>query len=370
MPGETGELLTLVSPAADAHAAGLLLSPAAALTTTELRHALDADGWPRCDEHFVADHCLRIVLLHQLYHREPDHASWVRGHQRLATHYAGASPASPHQYHHELSIGLIRNAVAHLHGSLYLMNTAVWLDNLLHIASAPVFAGIDERRRLAFTGGHHEPERRVARLLNAAWLAQDRLELPEARLEAAARGALYAMRDDVADGSVLTDAAEQWAESIRSGRPCGSAPAHGGDGRTGERVMNNLTKILIGAAAAVVLLLGIVYVPDVLDPDRTCSAGVERPEDSEECIGVSATGYDFGVTEIREVARAIGAENEEAAKSGDLMVSVAVMMPFSSTAPEQLTKMRHELQGVPPAAARQPGRGPAAADPGPARQHR
>ncbi|MET9105332.1 hypothetical protein [Streptomyces zhihengii] len=219
VPGETGELLTLVSPAADAHAAGLLLSPAAALTTTELRHALDADGWPRCDEHFVADHCLRIVLLHQLYHREPDHASWVRGHQRLATYYAGASPASPHQYHHELSIGLIRNAVAHLHGSLYLMNTAVWLDNLLHIASAPVFAGIDERRRLAFTGGHHEPERRVARLLNAAWLAQDRLELPEARLEAAARGALYAMRDDVADGSVLTDAAEQWAESIRSGRP-------------------------------------------------------------------------------------------------------------------------------------------------------
>lgn len=110
--------------------------------------------------------------------------------------------------------------------------------------------------------------------------------------------------------------------------------------------MNNLTKILIGAAAAVALLLGIVWVPDFLDPDRTCSPGVERPEDSEECIGVSATGYDFGVTEIREVARAIRAENEAAAKSGDLMVSVAVMMPFSSTAPEQLTKMRHELQGV------------------------
>ncbi|QNP64648.1 hypothetical protein [Streptomyces genisteinicus] len=219
VPGEAGDLLTLVSPAADAHAAALLLSPAAALTTSELRHALDADGWPRCDEHFVGDHCLRILLLHELWHRDADHASWIRGHQRLAGHYAGASPASPHQYRHELSIGLTRNAVAHLHGSLYLRNTAAWLDSLLLIASAPVFTGIDERRRLAFTGGHHEPERRVERLLNAAWLAQDRLETPEAGLEAATRGALYAMRDDVADGSVLTDAAEHWAESIRSGRP-------------------------------------------------------------------------------------------------------------------------------------------------------
>lgn len=110
--------------------------------------------------------------------------------------------------------------------------------------------------------------------------------------------------------------------------------------------MNNLTKILIGVGVVTAVVLGVLFGPGVLDEDRECATGVVKPEGSDECIGVSATGYDFGVEEIREVARAIAAENRAAEDSGQLTVSVAVMMPFSSGAPEQLTKMRHELQGV------------------------
>lgn len=110
--------------------------------------------------------------------------------------------------------------------------------------------------------------------------------------------------------------------------------------------MNNLTKILIGAGAALSVLLGVLFLPGVLDPDRSCAAGVARPEGSEECVGVSGSGYAFGVAEIADVARAIGEENREVAASGEQAVAVAVLMPFSSRAPEQLVKMRHELQGV------------------------
>ncbi|MGW0698859.1 hypothetical protein ACWD0A_05880 [Streptomyces sp. NPDC002867] len=218
-PGELGDLLTRVSPAADARSAELLLPAAAGMTTPELRHALDSDGWPRCDRHFVADHCLRTLLLYRLYHLDADHSSWLGMHSRLVMHYAAAGPDSWQAYQHELAIGRTGGAVAYLTGSLGRADTAAWLDELLHIASAPGFEGLSERRRLAFTGGHREPQRRVERLLNAAWLAQDWLELPEARLEAAVHGALHALRDDVADSSVLTDAATHWAESIRSGRP-------------------------------------------------------------------------------------------------------------------------------------------------------
>ncbi|MEV4330471.1 ABC transporter substrate-binding protein [Streptomyces sp. NPDC049597] len=110
--------------------------------------------------------------------------------------------------------------------------------------------------------------------------------------------------------------------------------------------MNNLTKILIGVGAVTAVVLGVLFGPGILDPDRSCAKGVVKPEGSDECIGVSATGYDFGVKEIREVTRAIAAENRSVEDAEQLTVSVAVMMPFTSRAPEQLTKMRHELQGV------------------------
>jgi ABC-type branched-subunit amino acid transport system substrate-binding protein len=111
-------------------------------------------------------------------------------------------------------------------------------------------------------------------------------------------------------------------------------------------IHTKLFRILVGLAVLTLIALGAVFLPPVLDPDRSCAAGVTRPEDSNECIGVTAKGHDFGVKEIREVSRAVAAENRTAEDSEQLTVSIAVMMPFSSKASEQLTKIRHELQGV------------------------
>lgn len=43
--------------------------------------------------------------------------------------------------------------------------------------------------------------------------------------------------------------------------------------------------------------------------DRSCAKGVERPEGSDECVGVNGDGHDFGIADLREIAGAIGREN-------------------------------------------------------------
>jgi hypothetical protein len=229
VPDEHGDLLMRLSPAADQRAGGLLIPEVAAVNASDLRQALDDDGWPRCSQHFIGDHCLRTLLLHRLYHLDANRSSWLAVQTRLASHYSpghqGAlaaghvRPSFRHQYHHELALGRTDSAITYLTATIGRADTDEWLEELLHIASAPCFGGLGERRARAFAGGHRELDKRVERLLNAAWLAQDWLELPEARVESAVHGALHALRDDVADSSVLTDAATRWSDSIRGGRP-------------------------------------------------------------------------------------------------------------------------------------------------------
>ncbi|MEV6398432.1 hypothetical protein AB0M39_27255 [Streptomyces sp. NPDC051907] len=229
VPEESGELLMLLSAAADQRAAALLIPQSASVDAADLRQVMDDDGWPRCSLHFVGDHCLRTLLLHRLYHLDANHSSWLAAHSRLVTHYASGRPGTmasgvvrpsfSHQYHHDLALGRTDRAVAYLAATIGRADTADWLADLLHISSAPSFEALAERRARAFAGGRGELEQRVERLVNATWLAQDWLELPEARVESAVHGALYALRDDVADSSVLTDAAASWADRIRGGRP-------------------------------------------------------------------------------------------------------------------------------------------------------
>ncbi|MEV6398431.1 hypothetical protein AB0M39_27250 [Streptomyces sp. NPDC051907] len=120
-------------------------------------------------------------------------------------------------------------------------------------------------------------------------------------------------------------------------------------------IRTKLFKILVGVGVLALIAAGAVFLPRFFD--RSCAAGVERPDGSDECIGVTAEGYDFKVKEISKVSKAIAAENEEVDRSlskenetaegpEHVAVSIAVMMPFTSTAPEQLIKMRHELQGI------------------------
>ncbi|MFI9809292.1 hypothetical protein ACIHEJ_33930 [Streptomyces sp. NPDC052301] len=96
-------------------------------------------------------------------------------------------------------------------------------------------------------------------------------------------------------------------------------------------------------AAAVVA--GLVFaVGTLMHDDRSCAPGVARPEGSGECVGVASGPYDFGQAQLRDTVRAIGRENDRL-KPGSY-VTVALMLPYTSTTPTNLNDIQHQLQGA------------------------
>ncbi|MEU0334029.1 hypothetical protein [Streptomyces sp. NPDC006193] len=97
--------------------------------------------------------------------------------------------------------------------------------------------------------------------------------------------------------------------------------------------------------AAAALVAGLVSAARVLlHEDRSCAPGVTRPEGSDECVGVATGTYDFGQSRLRDVVRAIGRENARLKPGGQ--VTVALMLPYTSTSPTNLNDIRHQLQGA------------------------
>ncbi|MEV7384778.1 hypothetical protein [Streptomyces sp. NPDC091215] len=93
------------------------------------------------------------------------------------------------------------------------------------------------------------------------------------------------------------------------------------------------------------LLAGLFFgVRTLTHDDRSCAPGVARPEGSDECVGVATTAYDFGHPQLRATVRAIAKENARL-KAGSY-VTVAVMLPYTSTAAANLADIQHELQGA------------------------
>ncbi|MGW5654118.1 hypothetical protein [Streptomyces humi] len=93
------------------------------------------------------------------------------------------------------------------------------------------------------------------------------------------------------------------------------------------------------------LLTGLFFsVRTLTHDDRSCAPGVARPEGSDECVGVATTAYDFGHPQLRPTVRAIARENARL-KAGSY-VTVAVMLPYTSTAAANLADIQHELQGA------------------------
>ncbi|WP_037674520.1 hypothetical protein [Streptomyces griseus] len=78
--------------------------------------------------------------------------------------------------------------------------------------------------------------------------------------------------------------------------------------------------------------------------DRSCAAGVDRPEGDDECVGVATEAYDFGQGRLREVVRAIGRENDRL-KAGSY-VTVALMLPYTASNPSTVSDILHETQGA------------------------
>lgn len=94
-------------------------------------------------------------------------------------------------------------------------------------------------------------------------------------------------------------------------------------------------------AVGAVLACGLLAYTTLQKPD-TCTDGIERIND--ECIGVDGKGYDFGTPEIRDIARAIEAENERIADQP--YVTVAMMLPLQSDRPALRRQMRSDIQGA------------------------
>ncbi|MEV0183933.1 hypothetical protein AB0I54_32305 [Streptomyces sp. NPDC050625] len=96
---------------------------------------------------------------------------------------------------------------------------------------------------------------------------------------------------------------------------------------------------------AACLVTGLVLaVRTLTHDDRSCAPGVVRPKDSDECVGVTTTAYDFGHPQLRDTVRAIERENGRL-KPGSY-VTVAMMLPYTATAAASLSDIQHELQGA------------------------
>ncbi|MFJ3903156.1 ABC transporter substrate-binding protein [Streptomyces sp. NPDC090025] len=78
--------------------------------------------------------------------------------------------------------------------------------------------------------------------------------------------------------------------------------------------------------------------------NRSCAAGVSRPEGSDECIGVNGDGFAFRVPELAEAAALIGREN--ATLKPGTYATVAVLLPLTAPDPGMRVKVLHEVQGA------------------------
>ncbi|MFF2328776.1 MULTISPECIES: hypothetical protein [unclassified Streptomyces] len=103
-----------------------------------------------------------------------------------------------------------------------------------------------------------------------------------------------------------------------------------------------VTAVVVGALAvtSVWYVFGRLTAPE----DRSCAPGVERPQGSDECVGVSGDGYAFGQPKLTAVATAIARENA-LLKDGQY-ATVALLLPLTSTDAAMQTKMQRELQGA------------------------
>ncbi|MYR21579.1 hypothetical protein GTW63_25180, partial [Streptomyces sp. SID6137] len=96
--------------------------------------------------------------------------------------------------------------------------------------------------------------------------------------------------------------------------------------------------------AAALVAGGVFGVRTLMHDDRRCAPGVSRPAGSDECVGVATGVYDFGQPRFHQVVEAIGRENK-GLKSGSY-VTVALMLPFTSTSTTNLNDIEHQLQGA------------------------
>ena len=96
---------------------------------------------------------------------------------------------------------------------------------------------------------------------------------------------------------------------------------------------------------AVALVAGGVFgVRTLMREARQCAPGVSRPAGENECLGVATGPYDFGQSQFSTVVDSIRKENSTLKKGS--YVTVALMLPFTSTETTNLNDIEHQLQGA------------------------
>ncbi|MGW4562693.1 ABC transporter substrate-binding protein [Streptomyces sp. NPDC004561] len=105
-----------------------------------------------------------------------------------------------------------------------------------------------------------------------------------------------------------------------------------------------LRRYLSLLVAAALVAGAVLAVRALAHDDRSCAPGVARPEGSGECVGVATGPYDFGQPRLRDAVRAIARENGRLSPGG--YVTVALMLPYTSTSATSLNDIQHQLQGA------------------------
>ncbi|MCQ4040679.1 ABC transporter substrate-binding protein [Streptantibioticus rubrisoli] len=106
-----------------------------------------------------------------------------------------------------------------------------------------------------------------------------------------------------------------------------------------------LTRWLAATVALVALLAAGWGVYLVLRPDLSCGPGVVKRGPAHECTGVSDGRVSFG-RYLDQVTDRIRAENDSPAVARGPHVTVAMMVPMSSTGPADQQQVLHEVQGA------------------------
>jgi hypothetical protein len=220
------------------------------LSAYRIAELLADSGWPRCPRHFIGDLGLRHLLMRRLYRLEPDGDAWRRDQTLLWHHYRAFADDDPdelfgsavaHGLHHRLAVGDERAAdpvVDHLDRTFPTRDTESWAGELLGVAEAPFVTeaafsaeGVDERRATALgeiTPSGDVRRRRIARVLHAVRLCEDRTHTVEPAVAGVLRQLLDRLGDDASHGTdVLVRLAGDWSERAAAGQPLRSCVCTG-----------------------------------------------------------------------------------------------------------------------------------------------
>ncbi|WP_441251088.1 ABC transporter substrate-binding protein [Kitasatospora sp. McL0602] len=104
-----------------------------------------------------------------------------------------------------------------------------------------------------------------------------------------------------------------------------------------------MTRLIALAVAVLLVAVAGWFVCELLRSDTVCATGVQQQGPAKECTGVSDGGYSFAPA-LDQVSERVKAENDRI--TGQLHVTVALMIPLTSPNPVEQARILREVQGA------------------------